>query len=72
MIKNQLKKFIRKEKWNISFIETGLHTMTGGRIKRIKYVYPNENFCLSYGDGLSNVDINKLIKFHKKRIKLLH
>ena len=72
MIKNQLKKFIRKEKWNISFIETGLHTMTGGRIKRIKkYVYPNENFCLSYGDGLSNVDINKLIKFHKKKNKIV-
>ena len=40
--------------------------------KRIKkYVYPNENFCLSYGDGLSNVDINKLIKFHKKKNKIV-
>ena len=65
MIKHELKKYIKKESWSINFVETGLHTMTGGRIKRIKdYLNNNENFCLSYGDGLANIDINKLIKFH--------
>ena len=65
MIKKELKKYTKKENWIISFIETGLHTMTGGRIKRVeKYLNNEKNFCLSYGDGLSNVNIEKLIKFH--------
>ena len=65
MIKKELKKYTKKENWIISFIETGLHTMTGGRIKQVeKYLNNEKNFCLSYGDGLSNVNIEKLIKFH--------
>jgi glucose-1-phosphate cytidylyltransferase len=65
MIKKELKKYTKKENWIISFVETGLHTMTGGRIKRVeKYLNNEKNFCLSYGDGLSNVNIEKLIKFH--------
>ena len=65
MIKKELKKYIKKENWIISFVETGLHTMTGGRIKQVeKYLNNEKNFCLSYGDGLSNVNIEKLIKFH--------
>ncbi len=71
MIKDELEKYQKKENWKISFVNTGLHTMTGGRIKRIKkFIKKDENFCLSYGDGLSNVNINKLIKFHKNKKKI--
>ena len=71
MIKNYLNKYSSKEKWKISYVNTGLHTMTGGRIKRIKkFIGNDENFCLSYGDGLSNIKINKLIKFHLKNKKI--
>ena len=71
MIKNDLKKYAVEEKWKISYVNTGLHTMTGGRIKRIKkFIKDDENFCLSYGDGLSNVKINDLIKFHLKNKKI--
>lgn len=67
----ELKKFTSKESWNIRFVQTGLKTMTGGRIKKIeKFVSDEENFCLSYGDGLSDVNINNLIKFHKKNKKM--
>jgi glucose-1-phosphate cytidylyltransferase len=50
--------------WNVQLIDTGEHTMTGGRIKRIQK-YIDDTFCLTYGDGLSDVDINGLISFHK-------
>ena len=53
------------EPWKISLIDTGLNTMTGGRLKRIKDHIKN-TFCLTYGDGLSNVNIHKLIEHHKK------
>ena len=67
----ELKKFTSKESWNIRFVQTGLKTMTGGRIKKIKkFVSNEENFCLSYGDGLSNVNIKNLITFHKKNKKM--
>lgn len=53
--------------WKITFAETGLHAMTGTRIRRIKkYIDHDEEFLLTYGDGLSNVDLNKLIEYHKK------
>lgn len=71
MIKDQIKKYAIKENWKINFVNTGLHTMTGGRIKRIKkYLKEDKNFCLSYGDGLSDVNIHKLIKFHLKHNKI--
>ena len=71
MIKEQIKKYAIKENWKINFVNTGLHTMTGGRIKRIKkYLKEDKNFCLSYGDGLSDVNIHKLIKFHLKHNKI--
>ena len=67
----ELKKFTSKESWNIRFVQTGLKTMTGGRIKKIeKFVSDEENFCLSYGDGLSDVNIKKLINFHKNNKKM--
>ncbi|HLD77371.1 MAG TPA: glucose-1-phosphate cytidylyltransferase [Rickettsiales bacterium] len=59
------------EKWKITLIDTGEETMTGGRIKRIHdYVKNEEAFCLTYGDGVANVDISKLIEFHKSHKKL--
>ena len=55
---------------DIKVINTGLKTMTGGRIKRIKKYLNNETFLLTYGDGISSVNIKNLIKFHKKNKKL--
>ena len=56
----------RVEPWKVTLIDTGEQTMTGGRIKRIKeYLDDGEDFCLTYGDGLANIDITKLIAFHK-------
>jgi glucose-1-phosphate cytidylyltransferase len=57
------------EPWKVTLLETGLHTMTGGRIKRAKDFIGNEPFLLTYGDGVSNVDINALLSFHKKHGK---
>ena len=52
------------ENWNINLVETGEKTMTGGRIKRIKKHLENNRFFLTYGDGVSNVNIKKLLNFH--------
>ena len=71
MIRDELQKYIEKENWEINFVDTGLHTMTGGRVRRIKKFLNNENnFCLSYGDGLSNINIKQLIKFHLQNNKI--
>lgn len=51
--------------WDITFLDTGLKTDTGGRIKRAKNMIGNQPFLLTYGDGLSNIDINKLVAFHQ-------
>jgi glucose-1-phosphate cytidylyltransferase len=59
------------EPWKITLIDTGLYTMTGGRLKRIKEYIGNETFMLTYGDGVCDIDINELIKFHKKHKKLV-
>ena len=58
------------EDWNINLVDTGLNTMTGGRIKKLKHLIKEDDFLLTYGDGLSNVDINKLIEFHKSHGKI--
>ena len=61
----------RAEPWKVTLIDTGEQTMTGGRVKRIKdFISKDEDFCLTYGDGLANLDINKLLDFHKKHGKL--
>lgn len=52
------------EPWRVTLVDTGESTMTGGRLKRAKDYIGQENFCLTYGDGLSNVDIKNLIAFH--------
>jgi glucose-1-phosphate cytidylyltransferase len=54
------------ENWKVTVIDTGLNTMTGGRIKRIKDYIGNEPFFMTYGDGVSDVDIDGLLQFHKK------
>lgn len=54
--------------WRVTVVDTGLDTMTGGRLKRIRdYLDPNEPFCMTYGDGVSDVDIADLIAFHRSR-----
>ena len=55
------------ENWKVTVVDTGYNTMTGGRIKRIQKYIGNEPFMLTYGDGVSNVDINELIKFHNEK-----
>jgi len=68
-----IKKFFNKNffDWNINLIETGKNTMTGGRLKRLKKYIGQETFMMTYGDGLSNVNLKKLLKFHKKNKKLV-
>ena len=59
------------EPWRVTLIDTGVGTMTGGRLKRIiPYVKDDEMFCFTYGDGVADIDINKLLAFHKSHGKL--
>ena len=58
------------ESWKITVVDTGLNTMTGGRIKRIKDYIGDEPFLLTYGDAVGNVDISKLIEFHNSHGKI--
>ena len=58
------------ENWKVTLIDTGLKTMTGGRIKRVIDYIEEDDFFLTYGDGLSNVDLNKLLEFHKSHKKI--
>ena len=56
------------EPWKVTLIDTGEQTMTGGRLKRVQqYVEDEESFCMTYGDGVSNIDIAALIKFHQEQ-----
>ena len=67
---NKLEYFNNKsEPWKITLLDTGIETMTGGRIKRAQKVVGNETFMLTYGDGVSDVDINKLLEFHYRHKK---
>ena len=68
-----IKKYFEKKNfgWNINLIDTGQKTMTGGRLKRLKKHLGDKPFMLTYGDGISNVNIKKLINFHKKNKKLV-
>tara|TARA_Y100001970_G_scaffold294156_1_gene447652 strand:+ start:19956 stop:20738 length:783 start_codon:yes stop_codon:yes gene_type:complete len=60
----------KNNKPNVFLIDTGLKTMTGGRLKRLENIFKNKSFMLTYGDGICDVDINKLISFHKKNNKI--
>ena len=57
--------------WKVTLVDTGLNTMTGGRVKRMKSFIGNETFLLTYGDGLSDVNLEDLLKFHKNHGKLI-
>ncbi len=70
IIENFFKKKIFKD-WNINLIDTGQNTMTGGRLARLKKYLGQKTFLLTYGDGVSNVNIKKLVNFHKKKKKIL-
>ncbi|MBR2659935.1 MAG: glucose-1-phosphate cytidylyltransferase [Clostridia bacterium] len=59
----------RTEPWRVTVVDTGLHTMTGGRIKRIRPYVGDEPFLMTYGDGVCDVDINKLVDFHRQHGK---
>ncbi len=58
------------EKWKVTLIDTGFSTMTGGRIKRIEDYINNDTFCMTYGDGLTDINISSLIDFHKSHKKI--
>ncbi|MDR1975092.1 MAG: glucose-1-phosphate cytidylyltransferase [Bacteroidales bacterium] len=58
------------EPWKITLVDTGTDTLTGGRIKRIQPYIGNEPFMLTYGDGVADIDINKLVKIHKESSRL--
>ncbi len=58
------------EPWKVTIVDTGENTMTGGRLKRVQEHITNETFCMTYGDGVSDVNLNELIKFHQNSGKL--
>jgi len=70
---NVIKKYFKKNffDWKINLIETGNNTMTGGRLKKLKNFLGDDTFMMSYGDGLSNINLKKLLKFHQKNKKLV-
>tara|TARA_B100000035_G_C20992928_1_gene551097 strand:- start:587 stop:1354 length:768 start_codon:yes stop_codon:yes gene_type:complete len=69
---NYLKKSKKNsKKWKVHLVDTGINSNTGGRLKRLEKILSNEeNFFFTYGDGLSNININKLLKFHIKNKKI--
>lgn len=71
--KNIIQNYFEKNKfnhWNIKMVDTGNSTLTGARLLKLKkFIEPNSNFFLTYGDGVSNLNINKLYNFHKKNNK---
>tara|TARA_A100001015_G_scaffold47621_1_gene52617 strand:- start:996 stop:1730 length:735 start_codon:yes stop_codon:yes gene_type:complete len=68
----EFKTVVMKKKCKINIVDTGKKTLTGGRLKRVKKFLPiNENFLFTYGDGVSNVKIDKLVSLHIKRKKLI-
>jgi glucose-1-phosphate cytidylyltransferase len=60
---------VKAESWKVTLVDTGLNTMTGGRIKKIQSYIGNETFMLTYGDGVGNINIKELLDFHKKHGK---
>ena len=58
------------EPWKVTIVDTGLNTLTGGRLKRIKKYIDDETFLMTYGDGICDVNLNELVKFHQAHGKL--
>lgn len=61
----------QQENWKVTLLDTGIDTLTGGRVKRAQDIVGNEPFLLTYGDGVSDIDISALVKFHKSHGKLM-
>ena len=61
----------RAEPWRVTVVDTGLETMTGGRLKRVRDYLGDETFCFTYGDGVSNVNLTELIAFHRKHRRIV-
>jgi glucose-1-phosphate cytidylyltransferase len=57
----------RAEPWRVTLVDTGLETMTGGRLKRVRDYVGGETFCMTYGDGVSDVDVGAVVRFHRER-----
>lgn len=57
--------------WNVTLVDTGLNSMTGGRLRRMKDFIGNETFMLTYGDGVSDINIDELVSFHKKQKRMV-
>lgn len=55
------------EPWRVTLVDTGENTMTGGRLRRVREYVGSDTFCMTYGDGLSNIDISELVRFHKSQ-----
>tara|TARA_B100000035_G_scaffold76581_1_gene63811 strand:- start:2732 stop:3430 length:699 start_codon:yes stop_codon:yes gene_type:complete len=70
---DEIKKYFKnfKKDWKINLIDTGSDTLTGGRLKRLEKYLSNETFLMTYGDGISNINIDLLIEFHKKHKKMI-
>lgn len=58
------------EPWRVTLVDTGDNTMTGGRLRRVKDYLADEDFCFTYGDGVANIDVSALLKFHREHGKL--
>jgi glucose-1-phosphate cytidylyltransferase len=59
------------EPWKVTLVDTGLNTMTGGRVKRVKDYIGNEPFMLTYGDGVGDINIKELVEYHKRHGKMI-
>lgn len=72
-LKNETVKYVQKcnENWDITFVETGENTMTGARVKKLEKHIKSDEFLLTYGDGIADVDINALINFHHEKGKMV-
>jgi len=69
---NVIKEYFKENKipWEVKLVDTGLKTMTGGRLKKVEKYLDKDTFCFTYGDTLNDVNIKKLIKFHQSKKKL--
>lgn len=72
MVNNEMQVHQRKaEPWRVTLVDTGEETLTGGRLKRVaEYVKDEEDFCFTYGDGVADVDVSQLVRFHREHGKL--
>jgi glucose-1-phosphate cytidylyltransferase len=70
MVKNEMEVHERyAEPWRVTLVDTGQDTMTGGRLKRVREYVGDDSFCLTYGDGVANLDLGALLKFHRSHGK---